>query len=381
MNWSAIIVAYLSLFVNGLVDNSRGPAYPEILRHFQIGPSLGGLFFALSSLAGLSTNLASRYWLFRFSRLTAMRLCLWLQALSCIGLGCAGIISDGFSLLLISAILFGMGNGGLGTTLNLTVADASPPAIRRKTLSGLHAMYGFASLFAPLLFATAFHHHIAWPSYFTGLTALPLALIAWSYRPGLPNGAPPNERLLAPSLPWAKRLPTGAIFALAVGAELSISCQLVFYIEEVYTWDKQRAASYLSLFFLFLLSGRLLFALKKFPWTSQTWLLLSSGISCCLFLIGLASHPFFLALCGLSISIFFPCGMDWVSQRFPQQIGIMTASIMIMIGSTLVLMHFMLGILADIIGIRLALLMGPLFLVGCFGLLLIERQRQSAQSQ
>ena len=43
-NWSYIIIAYASLFVLGLLDNARGPYFPDILEDLELTDSQSGLF-------------------------------------------------------------------------------------------------------------------------------------------------------------------------------------------------------------------------------------------------------------------------------------------------------------------------------------------------
>ena len=47
----------MSLFALGLVDNARGPVFPDILKEFSLTDTVGSLFFLVASFASLVHNL------------------------------------------------------------------------------------------------------------------------------------------------------------------------------------------------------------------------------------------------------------------------------------------------------------------------------------
>ena len=118
-----------------------------------------------------------------------------------------------------------------------------------------------------------------------------------------------------------------------------------------------------------LLAGRTAFALVRFPGSSVRWLAISASVSFVVSAVGLFTHPAVLALNGLTMSIFFPTAMAWIQDRFGVNADRMIASAIAAVGLALVISHFGVGALTDAVGIRNALLVGPVCLVGVLGLL------------
>ncbi len=174
--WPLILISYASLFVFGISDNIRGPLFPEILKEFNISDSMGSLMFALGSLSGFVASYFTRTLLRRYDRRSILQ---W----ACIGLmltllGLA--LSPNFYVFLVFSILFGLNSGIIGLVPNVLVPLGSSPEKRQQLLSGLHAMYGIASLIAPLLVAGISFASGSW-RYTFAITALaPLSLFFYS---------------------------------------------------------------------------------------------------------------------------------------------------------------------------------------------------------
>ena len=62
-NLIMISTAYMSLFAMGLLDNTRGPSYPNIINTFKITMAEGSWIFTIASIAGLFVNLSAKWWL------------------------------------------------------------------------------------------------------------------------------------------------------------------------------------------------------------------------------------------------------------------------------------------------------------------------------
>ena len=52
-SWPNILVAYFGLFCFSLLDNIRGPYFPEILNHLKLTDTQGSFFFVVPSLLSL----------------------------------------------------------------------------------------------------------------------------------------------------------------------------------------------------------------------------------------------------------------------------------------------------------------------------------------
>lgn len=375
MKWPWIIFAYASLFAFGLLDNIRGPLYPEILKWFSIGTTRGSLLFSIASLSGLIVCIVNKFWLKRFGALHSLRFFILLMAFATVGMGLSGYMMRGFPYLVFFSALFGASTGGSGICMNILVAQGSNDKWRRRALSGLHSMYGFASFLAPAFAGLWLQSGGKWCSSLVVLTLIPLLTWLGSFAM-VGNEEAKFEIIKDLPLPRSYHLLFGLIFAFCVAAELSLSTQIPLFCESVLGWKPDESSFYLSLFFLFLLAGRLLFSLFHFPGKSYTWLLLSTSLGSVSYILGLYAHPFFLPLSGLFISIFFPCAVDWISTLFQNKIDKLMASIMTMVGVFVVAMHVVLGRVTDLWGLKTALTMGPIFLVGSFLIVFFMRKKK-----
>lgn len=373
MKWSWIIFAYVSLFSFGLLDNIRGPLYPEILKWFTIGTTQGSLLFSGASLSGLIICLVNKFWLRRFGALRCLRFFIILMTFSSLGMGLSGYFMQGFPYLIFFSCLFGISTGGSGICMNILVAQGSNDKWRRRALSGLHSMYGFASFLAPAFAGLWIQSGGKWCSALVLLALVPLITWLGSFATG--RGEAKFETSADLPLPRSYHFLFGFIFAFCVAAELSLSTQIPLFGERVLGWSVEKSSFYLSLFFLFLLAGRFIFSLFHFPGKSHTWLLLSTGFGSISYFLGLNFHPFFLPFSGLFISIFFPCAVDWISTLFENKIDKLMASVMTMVGVFVVGMHIVVGRVTDQWGLKVALTMGPLCLLISFILLLFLRKK------
>jgi fucose permease len=369
--WGAIVAAFGLVFAMGLVDNARGPAYPKILEHFRASATAGSLMFATASLGSVIVSWSGRAWLVRFGPLVAARFFAALLACGCVGIGAAGYLDLGLSGLVAASLVFGLGATGCSVCGNALVGLGSAPGQRRRLMSGLHAMYGASSLLAPIVVAYGARLGLDWRRAFLALAAVPLLVgagaLAVRQRP--PKQIEAEETSAGSAPRRAEAIGACVLIALYVVAEVGLSTRLPQLLERHWGWASEPAALCLSAFFALLLAGRAAFALFRFPGASGRWMIASAAVSLCLCLLGLFVHPAALAACGLTMSVFFPVFMSWLQDRFGGSAQRMIASAIAAVGVALVLSHFGVGLLTDAVGIRNALLVGPLCLVAVLGLL------------
>ncbi len=375
MKWSWILLSFAAVFSMGLIDNARGPLYPEILNWFKIQTGQGSLLFSLASLGGLLICWVNKYWLPRLGALRSLQFFIFLQAFAGLGMGLSGYNFAGFSLLAFFSFLFGAGCSGTGICVNILVAQGSQERWRRRSLSGLHAMYGISSLLVPTFIGFWLQSGQQWRSALILLSFFPLMVLLPSFFMKFKK-VEVNED--AKEIHHQKKTTAffGVVLALAVAAELSLSTQIPLFCTNIMNWTVDKASFQLGLFFLFLTIGRLLFSFIHFPGKSYYWLMISAlGASLC-GLIGLQGHPFFLSFSALFISIFFPCAVDWISTIFNNHIDKLMANCMTIVSLFVVTMHVALGKLTEFVGINNALLLSPLFFLLAFALLLWGHRRE-----
>jgi len=355
-----IFIAYSALFILGIIDNSRGPIYPEILQLFLITKSQGSLIFSLASLSGFIISLFSRKWIPFFGVMGATRISLLLDAISCLLMGTVSVNHFGYYQFLVAAIILGLAMGIKGITLNVMINQSSPARLRRQLYAGLHSMYGIASLSAPLIFGYIFKNNISWKDYFLYLSLLPIFILILSLKEKTKKRNEYTEK--DNHTQFNKAVWYALAFTLYVSSEILISSRLVVYLTESHEISKADASYLLSGFFTFLLIGRLFFTFMKVNINSYNLMRLSLILSILINLLGLSHYPKILILNGLTMSFFFPTGMDFLSTRFSKASDSIISIVMISVGGGLVVTHYLFGLLSDSIGVASSMWLTPIML-------------------
>jgi FHS family glucose/mannose:H+ symporter-like MFS transporter len=379
-----LVLCYLSLFCLGLIDNSRAATYPLLLRDFGVGNAEGALFFTLASGCQLLSTLASRWWLPRWRPLGGLTRFLILGGMSTAAVAGAATVAQpwGWYLTLGAAVLMGLAMGGLAICQNSLVTVATRPEYHRRAYSGLHTMYGISSLLAPVFVSGVMAYGWRWSQWFLLLSLLPLALafVAWrqnhhlraeqGFAKGKASALTQHQRY--ESRQWAIAL----LLGVYVIAEVGISSRLVLYGMNELGLSQVDAGNRLSLFFLGLMGGRLLLGLVHVPLSSYQLLVISTVSSLIGFTLGLTVSPWFLSLCGLLMSPFFPTAMAWMAEHLSRRVESSTALIMLFQGVMLMLMHQTMGSIEQGFSVHTALWLGPLALgLTLVGLVILPRLR------
>jgi MFS transporter, FHS family, glucose/mannose:H+ symporter len=355
-------IAYLSLFALGLIDNIRGPFYPEILRDLDLNATRGSAFFAVTSLCAVLGSVTAHRWR-RVGTVQKLLLASFLFGISFAVLGQAW----SFISMVILSGLFGLSFGVLNVTQNVLVCEATAPHVRRRTLNGLHAMYGVAALTAPLV-ATGFRQiAVSWRLCFAILALVPIGVAVMSYFFHAPKPHKAEDYKTLPRELWWKCVLFALLMSAYLWGELSISTRLVLWLREQRGLAPEHADFILAGFFLALLSGRVLFGLVHFERVSN-WsiLMISACMGALLYSMGLNGSAWWIVLSGFAISPFFPVMMDQASITFRDS---SSQAIGFIIGTgnlSLMLMHVTIGWVSDRWGLTYALSLcaGVLLLVG-----------------
>ncbi|MBX3022798.1 MAG: MFS transporter [Bdellovibrionales bacterium] len=353
-----IALAYVSLLSLALLDNIRGPLYPEILHDLSLSATRGSFFFATVSLFAILGNWSSHHLLRRQSCMRWVAYSSWFLAF-----GFAGIaLAPHLSVMLIGCALFGLAYGVLNVLQNVLVHEAAPAHRRRRLFNGLHAMYGMASLAAPLLASQLRDSGFNWRRSFLLVCVFPAAVGVWAFffrhSEAEPTSAAPQEES-APRLQGVEWKHT-AFFAFALGlylwGELSISTRLPLWLRSERGFTPDQADDMLAAFFLTLLSGRLLFtslSLKNFSnWTVLT---ASAALSAVVYMGALMWNPWLFVLVGFTMAPFYPVLMDQAGLHFRKKSSQALGAIIAGGSVSLVVMHIVIGMINDYAGLSTAM--------------------------
>jgi len=377
-----VLAAWASLFALGLVDNARGPIFPDILKDFGLSDTKGSFFFFAASLASLTHNLIFHRFL---SHARPVRL-VGVYTLI-MGAGAALMsLAQTYELILTAASLFGVGVGGLGVGMNAAV-QAAPAAYRGRALGILHSMYGVSSLLAPLIvseFVSSGWRNVllalSAPSFLVGAVVLYRSIISpvESLKParGLPQSRivkPALEILDAPDSPakspkvWTTQQQratwfAAALVALLVIAEISISSRLVLLARRDWGISAESVGHWLAAYFAAMTFSRLALGLFKFRLSPRRILFFAMGFGFPFLLfaflpLGLPSEIRLTALIGFGIPIAmgYPLAMTRFAEVFEGRTQAVTSLCLIFQSAGAMAMHFTLGWGADIYGLPLIL--------------------------
>lgn len=361
----ALVFAFASLFTLGLADNIRGTLFPEILSQFQVSNTLGSWLFATSSASAFVAGVISPAYLRRYT--ISSLLAVGVLSLA-VGLAVMGF-SGNFNWMIAGSMFLGTGIGFMGVSQNLLVAEGVEAKLRSRALSGLHGFYGLASFIAPLLAASTTKIFGHWNSTFYVVSVVSLVCLA-------------SQLLIAPNPKFVVHVPVSledtadkkriskraltmvcSFFGFYVVAEILVSTRLALYMRTYFQMDLAQSAGYVTMFFMFLLIGRVLFAFIHLPFSLKSQLngfLIGSLV---FIFLGLKLHPFFLALSGLTMAPYYPLCVSYISEISKDLSRTFLSYAMSFQSLAVVAMHLGVGYMTDEFGLAFAFGVGILALV------------------
>ena len=362
--WPLILISYASLFVFGISDNIRGPLFPEILKEFQITDAMGSLMFAVSSISSFVSSFFARHLLRRFDRKIILQ---W----ACVGLTLTMLglaLSPNFYLFLFFSILFGLNSGVLGLIPNVLVPIGAPAEKKQQFLSGLHAMYGVASLIAPMVVALVSYMTGNWRYAFAVTAIAPFSLFLYSLHKGhAPHHSKPirdkEKQKQNKSKNFRPQMFLALMVSFCVAAEIMISSRLALLMRREWNFDLEMSSYYVTGFFICMLLGRLLFTGFKFNKTVLFQLSACLTITAMMICLGLFIHPLFLVASGFTVGPFYPLAISFISSEFPDDLDTAVSYMIATDSMMLAIMHILVGKLTDTFGIHHAIFSAVIFLM------------------
>lgn len=387
----------MSLLTLGLIDNARGPVFPDILREFSLSDTSGSFFFLISSFASVAHN----YFLRQFLAQTQPQRLIGIYTLIMAGGGLLISIASSYPIMLFACMLLGVGFGGLGVGQNAAVQSA-PQKYRQRSMGLLHGMYGISSFAAPLLIAS--FGGLGWrfalaavclPAVVVGLTVVFESLwVKWKVRAGsrltpelqMPfDGIGPSEvrevsshgasseairgtsgeatSLSSKQFENASRI-AAIVIGLLVVAEISVSSRLTLLARREWGVSIESANSWLAAYFAAMTMARFSLGLLPLPIPPKSVLKWSAVATIPLLLIafvpvGLSAELRLMALVafGFPIALGYPSAMTRIAEIFVGKgnAQIVTSRCVLYQAGAAMLMHFALGWGGDTIGLGNAL--------------------------
>ncbi len=376
ISFYSIFYAYISLFLYGMIDNIRGPIYPELLKRFSIDHSTGSWFFSLASFSILVAAYFSP-WLLRSQKyIVIFRLSLFLTLLSQV----VFYFSDSFYGFLLGATLMGFGVGPLTVLQNVLVMKASSPHNLSRIMNGLHANYGGASLFAPLVVAFAIQINWGYQAAFLISSAFALGVFLISFAtPHLVDiyhkvDMVKNESIKKNHIS-INHAGFASILALYVAAEVLLGTRLSYYLIDIHGFNQAQASVWVSYFFLALFISRIGFTFVKVPISHRALLLVMMSLSFLVMLLSAFVDPTFFILTGFTMGPIYALSISLAKDQFPEELESVSAAAVVLSGVAIVSMHSLVGWVTDLYGIKNAMLIAPLLLILSVGFLLRSKNK------
>jgi MFS transporter, FHS family, glucose/mannose:H+ symporter len=365
----SVLFCYVSLFLYGLLDNTRGPIYPSLLEKYQLSSFVGSWFFSATSFVFLVASALAPSFLSKRGYLRGFR-----ESLVLMGLGQLLFFwAPHFSYVLVGCIFLGFGMGTISVIQNVLVLVSSPKDKATQIVNGLHANYAGASLLAPLLVAFLFRHSIPFEYgfLFGALSCFVLLGASFSVKalvePERHKISEGQSRLA--SVFKGRYLPMAILASSYVAGEILLSSRLSQYLVKTQFFSSERASLWTSAFFVCLLLGRLMFTFFHFRISTKRLVRVLLSCSVVLSLVGLLVTPMALVLLGFFISPLYAMVMVIAKKEFPKEIESVTSLMLMLTGVFIVSSNMVVGLVTDSFGIQAALFLIPIFFLLSLGLL------------
>lgn len=296
------------------------------------------------------------------------------------------ILIGGNQALLTLSGSFGMGLGGslLLLLIQATLADQHGTQ-RTIALTEANIAASLTATATPLLMGGFESYGLGWRGAILGIVGGLILVYLVSFREPLPT-SPQNSHeplhhpaenrqvsLTQPPLPsrfWAYCV----VIGLCVGTEWSIIFWAADFLEQAIGLSKINAASLMSLFFGAVMLGRVIGSYASRFMPSNRLLIITIGIVLVGFpLFWLAPFAWLnvtgLFVLGLGTANLFPLSMSIALSLAPQQVDTASARVVMSAGIAMLTAPFILGWLADTVGIQLAYSIVPLLLLAALAII------------
>jgi FHS family glucose/mannose:H+ symporter-like MFS transporter len=324
------LIATIGMAAHGFAMTLTGAVLPQIMQTFAIRETAAGVILAAGAFGFMSGSLLGAFVIDDFGTKPVL-LAAWSTVI--VSLAAIGVV-QAYLLMVIASFGLGLGSGLLETSLNVLPTQIGGGA---GLMNIVHMGYGIGALSAPLLAGALIAAGHSWRLPFWLTASVPLLLAARSLTAPLPAApkiaATETERQPVWSLLRQPMVILGATALLFyVAAELGVSSWIVVFSLKRLHLPQFMASVSLSLFWGFILIGRLGQGLLA-RWLTLPSLIVGGAVLFALALLGVGLSSSgelglaFLALAGLGASGIFPNIMAHTNRLYPRQIGVITGTL------------------------------------------------------
>ena len=308
-----IYVCFISL---GLPDSLLGSAWPVLHREISVPVSFAGIVSATICAGTILSSLFSDKLLRKFGagKMTAVSI-----ALTAMGLfGFSG--SDRFWMLMLWAIPYGLGAGGVDAVLNNYVALHYKP----QHMSWLHCMWGVGASISPYIMSFSLMRFDSWNNGYLFVAVIQAVLSAGIFlsiplwKKGMQAEEDGGEETVPAALSFREifaikgAIPCFVTFFCYCSLELTTSLWASSYLVTKWSFSPEAAASFASMFYIGVTFGRFINGFFAMRFSDRflirvgcTMIVVGIGLLCLPFDAAFALVGF--AIIGLGCAPIYPC--------------------------------------------------------------------------
>lgn len=348
-------IAFLCLFLLGLMDNLKGATLPPLLVEMNFSDSQGGTillwaylgFLAAALLVGVLSDLAGNR-------------AVVLAAAASLLLGTIGYsMARQFGLLSASMAVLGLGLGGTDMAGNMLIVSYYTQN-KGRYLNLMAFFHGLSSTISPYYAGLLLAAGISWrqvyqyPLIVVGLM-LVLGLFAPFPQPKVVQKSGLDfhaiiKVILHPAMGWFFML-----MIVYVSSEIGVASWIVAYLQRIHNLGVTESAAFLSLYFAGMMVGRLLgtFLVERVGYL-RSILLAALAATLCLAvgIFGPGKSYYMLPLTGLFFSIIFPTLTAAASDRVTENVGTVMGLLFAFCGIGGALGPWLIGLVSSAAGIQ-----------------------------
>ncbi len=254
-----LILIYVSFISLGLPDSLLGAAWPVLHNEISVPVSYAGVISATITLGTILSSLFSDKLLHKFGAGFVTAVSVTMTAVCLFGFS----VSTQFWMLILWAIPFGLGAGGVDAILNNYVALH----YKAQHLSWLHCMWGVGAAVGPYIMSFSLVKLESWSGGYLIISVIQAALCAAIFIsiPLWKKGSGDNdetEQTEAKSLSFREifaikgAIPCFLMFFCYCSLEVTASLWASTYLVQNWNFSPETAAGYASMFYLGITFGR-----------------------------------------------------------------------------------------------------------------------------
>lgn len=358
--------ACLALLLFGIVLTLLGAVLPSITARFGLGRTEAGTLLSLMSLAIVASSVLFGPVVDRYGYRGLLS-----AAVVFVFVGIEGIAFAGSPAMIAGAVLLiGFGGGILNGAATALVSDLSPGR-RSAGLNVLGVFFGIGALGLPLVLGLLLKS-LGYTMMLAGTGAIVALVLVYFLAirfpaPKHPHGFPLRDAARLIRDPVVLLL--GLILFFESGMEITMGGWTAAYVNEVLALPDDNALFFLSLYWLAMTIGRLLFGTVLSHLATGRALIPSFAVAFTGAILltraeSMATAAIGVTLVGAGFATVFPVVLGLVGDRYPQLSGTAFSIVLVMGLTGGTLLPLVTGILGDHYGLRTSLLIIPAALVG-----------------